>query len=316
MAELSEQIVNFCLNWNLDDRSQAALVALSPEVAQQVISTFNPGGVLDINEKFMQLVASVDPASGASVGGGAATMSQASMLPQSGDFEDRLRAFQQQWNVNEDALNKIRQLAPEVQKIVIEQFNPRDVIIGPEMPDLSGKLIMFACSIDKRQNGGGGKGSAFGKAGCKGGCKGTCKGGKGKDPWGAGPTWGGWWDAWGGDWGEWGRSGMGKGGGAGGGCCGYGGDGKSQGKMLGKACGKGPGKTSGKNGEGMPVSEAEIAEFCMRWNLGDDALQKLRKIPPALQRRAIQQFAPGELPEYNGKFIMFCASMEKALYRR
>merc|ERR1740117_2834266 len=56
-----------------------------------------------------------------------------------GDTEVLIQAFCQYWSLNEDALCKLYKLTPDVQQLVMAQFDPKQT-----GQDLSGKFIMFA----------------------------------------------------------------------------------------------------------------------------------------------------------------------------
>merc|ERR1719174_1567075 len=61
-----------------------------------------------------------------------------------------IEQFCQHWSLNEDAMAKLHKLTPAVCEMVMAQFDP------PQSgADLSGKLIMFAASLEKAHSGGG-----------------------------------------------------------------------------------------------------------------------------------------------------------------
>lgn len=66
-------------------------------------------------------------------------------------------------------------------------------------------------------------------------------------------------------------------------------------------------------GRGPTVDEAQIIAFCERWALNEDAVAKLRQLPPEMQHIAMSGFSPPpQMTEVSGKFIMYAASIAKA----
>merc|ERR1711972_220350 len=53
-------------------------------------------------------------------------------------------AFCQRWSLHENAVERLRKMAPHVQAIVMKEFDPPS-----HMTEVSGKFIMFAASVEK-----------------------------------------------------------------------------------------------------------------------------------------------------------------------
>lgn len=133
-----DDVVSFILRWNLNDDAQAKLMKLSPAAREHVVNEFNaPEGMTEVNGRLIKFANTIDKQFGGGSGGGVA---------KHGSSEDELVNFSAQWNLNEDAQNKLRKLSPHVQTIVMNSFNPK----APE-EHVNGKFIMFASSVEKAQ---------------------------------------------------------------------------------------------------------------------------------------------------------------------
>jgi len=198
--------------------------------------------------------------------------------------------------LNQQSLDVLTSLPPDVQQTVMKAFSPKTA--DPGSYEINGKFIMFARSVQRGQKGGGKKGD-------KGKGKGwdMGKGGWGGDPWGGkGGGWGG--DAWGG--GGWGGDlGKGKGSFAWGG-------GKGKGD-FGKGKPTGPMIPDDPNID--PPSHEELQKFCADWALNEDAKSVLLSLSPPTMHCVMREFKGGAPPgQVDGRFIVFARGVQKGRF--
>lgn len=140
MADDSDDIVSFCLKWNLNDDAEAKLLALEPSVRHTVMQSFSPPDhMTEVSGKFIMFASSVQKGKGAKGKGGRSE-------------EDDAQAFVDQWGLNEDATNKLMKLSPEHRQTVMQEFSPRE-----PAGTVNGKFIVFASGVEKRSGKGAGK---------------------------------------------------------------------------------------------------------------------------------------------------------------
>jgi hypothetical protein len=149
MGELvsdEDDAVGFILKWNLNEDAQSKLMSLSPSARRIVIDKFNPPeGMAEVNGKLIKFAAGI---------ANAEKQTQPAQQEESElDVleEDVIVEFIMKWNLNEDAQNKLRRLTPEAQRVVISTFDPP--VANPEAPEVNGKFIMFAASVEKARMG-------------------------------------------------------------------------------------------------------------------------------------------------------------------
>jgi len=199
----TDELMEFQMKWELNEDAMTKLAKVPPPVQQIAMRDFNPKDPtpgVDLSGKFIMFVAmlernSLGKSSGSKgkgkdmfigmdkgkgkgmkgvmmgnmwdtqhVSKGKGKMSKGGSSYGGGNVA--IDQFCQHWSLNEDAKTKLHKLTPAVCEMVMAQFAP------PQSgADLSGKLIMFAASLEKAHAGGG--------KGCSGGGKGYSGGGKG-----------------------------------------------------------------------------------------------------------------------------------------
>jgi len=133
----------FCNTWNLNEDAQLKLMSLSPSAQEIVMQQFKPpGGASEVSGKFIMFAASV----------------QKRVEAQGPPPVDPLIAFCNHWGLNGDAHQKLLNLAPEAQEIVMREFGP-----PAGATETSGLFIVFASSVQKRLNTSGPNPTGFGK---------------------------------------------------------------------------------------------------------------------------------------------------------
>jgi len=138
-----DPVAGFIKYWGLNGDSQKKLEQLSLEQLDIVLNQFNPPlqakeSVGGVDGKLIMFAASVQNSKG---GKGRKSMNGAIERAPS----DPIDAFCAHWNLNTDARAKLQQLSWDQLGIVMSEFAPPSVDV-----DNSGKLIMFAASIQKR----------------------------------------------------------------------------------------------------------------------------------------------------------------------
>lgn len=155
MAGQADEVVEFCLRWNLNADAEAKVLSLAPEVQKYVMENFAPmDGMTEVNGKLIKFAVSIDKGFKGTGSLGQNHSSQGSSPGAQMGLEDLLGAFISQWNLNEDSQAKLMKLSPAMQQTVMSGFDP-----PPHMTEVNGKFIMYCASMDK----GKGKGKGAGK---------------------------------------------------------------------------------------------------------------------------------------------------------
>eukprot|EP00746_Dinoflagellata_sp_MGD_P003946 gnl/MRDRNA2_/MRDRNA2_107629_c0_seq1.p1 gnl/MRDRNA2_/MRDRNA2_107629_c0~~gnl/MRDRNA2_/MRDRNA2_107629_c0_seq1.p1 ORF type:complete len:742 (+),score=159.66 gnl/MRDRNA2_/MRDRNA2_107629_c0_seq1:68-2293(+) len=147
-----EALAAFIGQWQLDEKSVATLLSLSPENKQRAITSFAPSDTTaNINAKFMGWVRSLGSGSGGNsvssfAGGGRAQAS----------FDDGLLidAFVEQWGVDQSCKEMLINLSPEIRTGVITDFSP-----GADTTNVNAKLMTFAKKRAQMMGGGTNRGN-------------------------------------------------------------------------------------------------------------------------------------------------------------
>lgn len=145
-----EQEEEFLMAWGLSEHEQArnVLKRLHGHVRARVMQEFAPGeGTRDIFGKFCGFANSVAKAAVHKV----QPMWEAQPPPfhrGSGQISRNVDRFADQWQLDEGARALLRGLAPEIQAIVMTEFDPRGN--GAPIRDMSGKFCSFARQVAAR----------------------------------------------------------------------------------------------------------------------------------------------------------------------
>lgn len=273
-------VADILSTWNLNEDAQETLFRQAPDTVAEVLTNFAPKNCDNqaVNGKLIMFTNSIARSfKGAGKGKGESVT----------DFVNR-------WALNEDAQGVLFNLTPHVFCEVISSFAPH----AEEGQEVNGKLIMFAKSVERHHSGAsagkgqavqiGGKGSSwFNGTGASGNFITVHTSAKPVVPIAPRPSpqhsvpppqprWPNVWS--------------GEGGG-----------------MYGMSNGP-PAVSHVQTEDGTSVSE-----MVTKWNLNEDALEAMCRVPPDVAAEVLTNFAPlnANANEVNGKFIMFTKSISK-----